>query len=359
MAKKDNRIFYERLGFGSILIFLIILISLLILNVHKLQGTARVVNYAGMVRGSTQRLVKLEIAGETNDILVEYVDDLIFGLQNSSVALDIKRIDDSDFQQDIEVLDEKWQLLKVEIEEARRDGYKNTEIIQISEEIFYRANEMVTAAEVFSQKIVDNLIKIEIALTFVVVLLIVFLLVQVIRTVNLIKNNNTLKEKAYIDLHTKLPNKSKCIELLSDISTITIPTAVLVFDINYLKQVNDRLGHTAGDTLIQNFASVLRTNVPPTDFVGRNGGDEFIAILYNTCEDDIAKIIDNIKISTEKFNKYSQQIVMSYSVGYDISINYIECNLTVLFQKADENMYTAKEEFHRKYKSLDLSEDNN
>ena len=59
----------------SILIsLLIVLVIMMMIQIDHLQGTARVINYAGLVRGATQRLVKLEITGSRNDELVQYLD---------------------------------------------------------------------------------------------------------------------------------------------------------------------------------------------------------------------------------------------------------------------------------------------
>ena len=66
----------------SFLIFiLIIVVILMMIQINHLQGTARVLNYAGLVRGSTQREVKLEIAGQPNNDLITYLDDVLSGLK--------------------------------------------------------------------------------------------------------------------------------------------------------------------------------------------------------------------------------------------------------------------------------------
>ncbi len=52
------------------------------------------------------------------------------------------------------------------------------------------------------------------------------------------------------------------------------------------------MGHSAGDQLIMNFSKLLRSVIPEKDFVGRYGGDEFIAVIYHTNE---AEIKGNIK----------------------------------------------------------------
>ena len=65
----------------SVLIFvLVVLVVIMMIQIDRLQGTARVINYAGLVRGATQREVKLEIAGSENDELIE-----MLGLEKSLV----------------------------------------------------------------------------------------------------------------------------------------------------------------------------------------------------------------------------------------------------------------------------------
>ena len=55
---------------------LVVLIIFMMIQISRLQGTARVINYAGLVRGATQREVKLEIAGNQNDELIKYLEDV-------------------------------------------------------------------------------------------------------------------------------------------------------------------------------------------------------------------------------------------------------------------------------------------
>lgn len=57
--------------------------------------------------------------------------------------------------------------------------------------------------------------------------------------------------------------------------------AVCVFDLNNLRSINNNLGHDKGDEYIRTFAIQLRKAIPAQYFVGRDGGDEFIAIFHN------------------------------------------------------------------------------
>lgn len=167
---------------------------------------------------------------------------------------------------------------------------------------------------------------------------------QTTTAVKVSKANKQLEKKAYVDLHTGLPNKSKCEELFHTVEFIKSPTACIVFDMNNLKHVNDSLGHSMGDQLILNFARLLRNSVPAKDFVGRYGGDEFIAVIYDASRESIAAILTDLQKETEKFNNYGTHIKVSYSHGWALSTDYNECTLRTLFDKADKYMYKNKQQ---------------
>ena len=86
---------------------LIVLILIIILMVSRIQGTARVVNYAGLVRGKTQRIIKLEDARMPQDDMIADVKGYIKGLRYGSEELDLVSLDDKAFQAKMEELDAK------------------------------------------------------------------------------------------------------------------------------------------------------------------------------------------------------------------------------------------------------------
>lgn len=102
-----------------------ILISLFfaaLVLVGKIQGTARVVNYAGLVRGKTQRIVKLEISGTPEDDLLGDVASYIEGLRFGSSELDLVRLDDADFQVKMTALSSEFDDLRNELILVRQRG---------------------------------------------------------------------------------------------------------------------------------------------------------------------------------------------------------------------------------------------
>ena len=93
-------------GIGILAAILALLIVVMMYLVSGIQGTARVVNYAGLVRGKTQRLVKIEIAGQPQDGMLSDVESFIHGLRYGDDQLDIVRLDDAAFQDKMEELDD-------------------------------------------------------------------------------------------------------------------------------------------------------------------------------------------------------------------------------------------------------------
>ena len=86
-----------------------------ILCFHNLQGNAKVINYAGIVRGATQRLVKEELNGIPNDLLIEKLDGILEELQSGKGVYGLIRMNSSDFQDLILRMETDWNLLKEEI----------------------------------------------------------------------------------------------------------------------------------------------------------------------------------------------------------------------------------------------------
>ncbi len=321
---------------------LIVLVVIMMIQIKHLQGTARVINYAGLVRGATQRLVKLEIIGIHDDELVQYLDDILEDLKYDGDSYGLVNLEDVNYQGKLDSMIDYWEKLKKEIKKARDCGYEATDIVAMSETYFGLADETVSAAEAYSDKAAKQMRLVE--LLSAVDMLILFLLIieQSLSSMRIIRKNRILEQKAYIDVHTGLPNKSKCEELFSDMSFITEPTACLMFDLNNLKNANDTLGHSAGDQLIASFARVLRNVIPAKDFVGRYGGDEFVVILYNITENTVNGLLTQLHNEVMQFNRCGNNIPISYAQDWAVSTDYTDCTLRTLFDKADHFMYTNK-----------------
>lgn len=326
-----------------LILTLSILIFATIYNIYLLQGTARVVNYTGLVRGATQRAVKLEIAEKPNDANIQYLDSILEGLQNGGGKYDLVVLEDATYQKDLNDLANYWLDLKKEIAKGRKEYYGNTELLVMSESYFWLADQVVSDAEVYSQKIAYRLQLLEFCMIANVVALLIILAIYQLQSRRLQSKYKKLSATAYVDVQTGLANKSSCEKKLQNQQFLDKHVGLLMFDMNNLKKVNDSLGHAAGDSMISNFARMLRLSVPAHQFVGRFGGDEFMVILSDAEVSDMNKIIATLNENIMAFNQGSNSIQISYAVGKAHSSCYVgNVTMKVLFERADYDMYQNK-----------------
>lgn len=348
MKKKKSKkktSFISKTAMTVLTIILIILFFCIMSMVEKIQGTARVVNYAGLVRGKTQRIIKLEDAGEPQDTMIADINAYIDGLQNGSSELDLVRLDDRDFQDKMTELASYFEELKAEILLVREKGYENTAIIEKSEAFFKICDEATGLAEAYSQRMASSLKKLEQVVVGDIIGLVFVIGMELIKAVRYAAMNRILQKKVYLDEATGLPNKNKCEEILEGSDggeEISGVYAVCVFDLNNLRTINNSLGHDKGDEYIRSFAVQLRKAVPEEYFVGRNGGDEFLAILRGLNREEVEACMNHIRTQMAEYSRQHPEMPISYAGGYALSTEFEDCDIRELFRHADQNMYIDK-----------------
>ena len=325
-------------------VVLIILFFATMSMVGKIQGTARVVNYAGLVRGKTQRIIKMEDAGQEEDAMIDDVAAFIDGLRNGSDSLNLVRLDDYAFQSKMEELDDYFQSLEQEIYLVREKGYENSEIIAKSEQFFQICDEATGLAEAYSQRKASALNILEKIVMADIAILIGILGIELFKALRYAAQNRILQKKVYLDEATGLPNKNKCEEILNDETVLDekYVTAVCVFDLNNLRTINNNLGHDKGDEYIRSFAIQLREAVPEEFFAGRDGGDEFIAVLKGLDHEGVRKCLQNIRNQAAEYSRQHPEMPISYAAGYALSSDFEGSTMRELFRLADKNMYIDK-----------------
>ena len=120
------------------------------------------------------------------------------------------------------------------------------------------------------------------------------------------------------------------------------PGAVLVLDLDHFKDINDSLGHKAGDDLLKGVAGLLKQRARKADVLARLGGDEFALLLPQTTAEQAEIVADEIvkTLSRRMAASSSQSVVVTASVGVAISDGLTD---TELLAYADLAMYEAKE----------------
>jgi diguanylate cyclase (GGDEF)-like protein/PAS domain S-box-containing protein len=122
------------------------------------------------------------------------------------------------------------------------------------------------------------------------------------------------------------------------------PGAVLLLDVDRLKEVNDSLGHEAGDELLRHVAAVLLGRVRQTDVVARLGGDEFVVLLRGLSSEqahDLAHQIPGL-IAQTPVKVGEGALIASTSVGIALVESRRQAEADAIVREADAAMYRSK-----------------
>ena len=159
--------------------------------------------------------------------------------------------------------------------------------------------------------------------------------------------SRALESLALHDALTGLPNR----RLLMDRLSLAIAhahrnkstMAVMYLDLDEFKQINDTLGHDAGDTLLSMVAARLVAAVRQEDTVARLGGDEFVIALWEfSHDDDVAKLASKVlQAVSQPYDIQGRSVSMTASVGVGIYPMHGE-DVETLMKSADLALYEAK-----------------
>ncbi len=155
------------------------------------------------------------------------------------------------------------------------------------------------------------------------------------------------------DALTGLPNRQQLFHLLTNTIGDRERMAVMFCDLDDFKVVNDSLGHSVGDRLLQVVADRLQTATRGGDIVGRLGGDEFLVVCRNIGTDlEVAAIADRLLAAVKApISLDGREHVVSMSVGVAFGIGSDPANEIV--QRADLAMYAAKQAGRRRIALFD------
>jgi diguanylate cyclase (GGDEF)-like protein len=119
--------------------------------------------------------------------------------------------------------------------------------------------------------------------------------------------------------------------------------AIIFFDLDHFKKLNDTYGHECGDVVLSTFGKILNKSVREHDIVGRYGGEEFVAIVHFNLNRELLQFLKRIKtIVTENSFLYKEKkIKVTFSAGVAIRSSFDTYENTL--QKADMLLYQAKE----------------
>ena len=184
-------------------------------------------------------------------------------------------------------------------------------------------------------------------IVIVIIIAIVIFVAVMLKFSELKKAKKLLLKKSQLDALTGMYNREAGEILVKEYLTLkpgNLYSAFAIIDIDWFKQVNDRLGHQVGDDVLKEFALVLKEVFSFKDIICRLGGDEFVVFMKGIQEADIDIIRERLQVLCKTMNKdiehnnIKQQI--SLSIGCVITNKHTDFN--DLYKQADEMLYKVK-----------------
>jgi len=163
-----------------------------------------------------------------------------------------------------------------------------------------------------------------------------------------------IRHVAYHDSLTGLPNRemfqNRLTAAMSRAKRNDFLLAILFLDLDRFKQVNDSLGHSAGDMMLKEISRRLLLCLRPYDTVARQGGDEFTMILEGIHHvDEAVMVVERIlKAINEPIQIQQDEVVTSASIGITV-YPFDDVEIEHLMSNADAAMYRAKEQGRNNY----------
>lgn len=302
--------------------------------------------------------VNFEILEEIESFVASLLDEPKSVVSNESI-LALKKISQQRVSNDRQVLKEKTgdiikltSLMSRYFDKSLVDGdSSNDEILKIKDELISLDISKFSHRELrtVQKKLIDTIFKIE----------------------NTIKDNKKLladnkekfdylnrqiselqkelvivKEEKQIDFLTSLLNRrafdEEAEKMERKYSMFKGDYAIVFYDIDHFKDVNDKYGHTCGDAVLKNFAKILKQLTRQEDIIARYGGEEFVALVNYQDEIEIQRYVKRVKntIKDSNFIYQNNKIKITFSAGISYRKNYN--SFSDAKNKADELLYKAK-----------------
>jgi len=159
-----------------------------------------------------------------------------------------------------------------------------------------------------------------------------------------IQKNNELQNKVKLDALTRAMNKGSFNEIIGfkiiESKHFKTPLSLIIFDIDLFKKINDTYGHTIGDKVLTELASVIRKNIRKSEIFVRWGGEEFIILLQNTSLYNATMVAEKLRKAVENHNFPTvKRVTCSFGVTSLKNNDTIES----FIKRADQALYNAKE----------------
>jgi diguanylate cyclase len=123
------------------------------------------------------------------------------------------------------------------------------------------------------------------------------------------------------------------------------PLALLLFDLDHFKRINDTWGHATGDEVLRATALIVQRTIRASDIAGRVGGEEFAILLLRASETQALAMAERLRVAMEKAPLYHDAGIVHFTASFGVALLGGELNtLDRLLAQADKALYAAKQE---------------
>lgn len=131
------------------------------------------------------------------------------------------------------------------------------------------------------------------------------------------KRMRDLKSAVHSDPTADIANRLSCDEIIESYLDRPFPEDLgcVMLDLTNIREINDKYGHLKGNQTIKRFSTILKLASVGHCFVGRNGGNQFLALFENGSEEAISSFLDRVKEQVEDSNKAEDAIPIRYCSG--------------------------------------------
>jgi diguanylate cyclase (GGDEF)-like protein len=160
-----------------------------------------------------------------------------------------------------------------------------------------------------------------------------------------LRNLALAEARAATDSLTGLPNRRAVQEslkrMIAQAGRTLAPMSVLLLDLDHFKQINDTYGHDRGDAVLSAVGEVLASALRTSDFVGRNGGEEFVALLPDTGVEGAMEAAEKLRAAIARLTLPGIDRPVTASVGAAV-YPHTAADAESLLRLADRALYAAK-----------------
>ncbi|MGI9860018.1 diguanylate cyclase [Moorella naiadis] len=158
------------------------------------------------------------------------------------------------------------------------------------------------------------------------------------------KMEEELKRLSITDSLTGAYNRRHFLEMLiQEIERVRrtgLPLALIMFDLDHFKSINDRFGHATGDLVLKSLVAAFKERLRKTDCLARWGGEEFVIFLPDTTEEGAARLAEELRL---RLSQMEIPGVGRVTASFGVTVYSAGDTVDTITQKVDNMLYKAKE----------------